>query len=205
MIIGYPGNTNRYMTSFGIKELVNETNPNRIKIRGLKQDIWRHDMAESDKIRIQYAAKFAESSNYYKYSIGQQKFIKQLGLIENREQLEKRFSDWVTGDAARKSQYGDVLNMLHDAYLSKQSYEHVTQYIQEAFLEGIDILSMGLTLNSNMALDKKGELHVDAVKIRKFADDYFKDLNIETSKKEAVTMLDIFRKNVPVEFQQQHI
>jgi uncharacterized protein YeaO (DUF488 family) len=201
MIMGYPGNTNRYITSFGIKELVNETNPNRVKIRGLKQDIWQHDMAESDKIRIQYSAKFAESSNYYKYSIGQQKFIKQLGLIEKREQLEKQFFDWASADPGRKSKYGDVLNMLHDSYMAKQSYEHVTEYIQEAFLEGIDILSMGLTLNSSMALDKKGELHIDAAKIRKFADNYFKDLSIETSKKEAVAMLDIFRKNVPLEFQ----
>jgi hypothetical protein len=201
MIIGYPGNTNRYITSYGIRELVNETNPNRIKIRALKQDIWQQDMSGSDKIRIQYASKFAISSNYYKYSIGQQKFIKQFDLIEKSEQQEKKFSDWVIADASRKSKYGDVLNMLHDSYLSKQADEHVTQYIQEAFLEGIDILSLCLALNSNMTLNKKGQLIVDAPKIRKVADNYFKDLNVETGKRTAVAMLDLFQKNVPPELQ----
>jgi hypothetical protein len=201
MIIGYPGNTNRYMTSFGIKELMNETNPNRIKIRGLKQDIWLHDMSGSDKIRIQYAAKFAESSNYYKYSIGQQKFIKQLGLIEKREQQEKQFSSWISADATRKSQYGDVLNILNDSYSSKQSYEHASQYLEEAFFGGLDILHMSFGMLSNASMDKKGELHMDAGKIRKFADNYFKDLNIETDKKLAVAMLDLYRLNVSAEFQ----
>lgn len=201
MIIGYPGNTNRYMTSFGIRELVNETNPNRIKIRGLKQDIWLHDMSGSDKIRIQYAAKFAESSNYYKYSIGQQKFIRQLDILDKREEREKEFSNWVSADATRKSTYGDVLNMLHDSYLSKQSNEHASQYLEEAFFGGLDILHMSLGMLSNAAMDKKGELIFNVEKVRKFADTYFKDLNIETDKKVAVAMLDLYSKNVPAEFQ----
>ena len=207
MIMGYPGNTNRYMTSFGIKELMNETNPNRIKIRGLKQDIWMHDMQTSDKIRIQYAAKFALSSNYYKYSIGQQKFIKQLGIIEKREKLEKQFSNWATSDPGRNSLFGDVLNILSDSYQSKQSYEHVSQYIEEsffggeAFIEGLDIFHMSYGLLSNTVLDKKGELTFDVAKIKKFADVYFKDLNIETDKKLAVAMLDLYHQNVAKEYQ----
>jgi hypothetical protein len=201
MIIGYPGNTNRYMTSFGIRELMNETNPNRVKIRGLKQDIWLHDMSGSDKIRIQYAAKFAESSNYYKYSIGQQKFIKQLGLIEKREQQEKQFSSWIAADVIRKSQYGDLLNILNDSYSSKQSYEHASQYLEEAFFGGLDILHMSFGMLSNASMDKKGELHMDVGKIKKFADNYFKDLNIETDKKLSVAMLDLYKMNVSAEFQ----
>jgi hypothetical protein len=166
-----------------------------------------HDMAQSDKIRIQYASKFALSSNYYKYSIGQQKFIKQLGLIEKREKQEQQFSEWVAADQTRKSQYGDVLNILGDAYQSKQSYEHASQYIVEsffggeAFIEGLDIFHMSFGLLSNAVMDKKGELTFDAGKIRQFADGYFKDLNIETDKKLAVAMLDLYHKNVPVEFQ----
>ncbi len=207
MILGYPGNTNRYMTSYGIKELVNETNPNRIKIRGLKQDIWMHDMEKTDKIRIQYASKFALSSNYYKYSIGQQKFIKQLGLIEKRENQEQQFSSWVAADGNRKAQYGDVLNILSDSYQSKQGYEHVSQYIEEsffggeAFIEGLDIFHMSYGLLSNTSVDKRGELTFDVAKIKKFADIYFKDLNVETDKSLAVAMLDLYHKNVASEYQ----
>jgi hypothetical protein len=69
MILGYPGRTNRYMTSWEVNELLTITHPNRIKIRGVKQDAWMEDMKADPKINIQYSAKYFSSSNYWKYSI----------------------------------------------------------------------------------------------------------------------------------------
>ena len=71
MIMGYPGGTQRYMTSFGIDEVLSITHPNRIKIRGIRQEIMLKDMMASEKVRIQYASKYSGSSNYWKFSIGQ--------------------------------------------------------------------------------------------------------------------------------------
>ena len=42
----------------------------RIRIRGVRQDVLKKEMAASDKVRIQYASKYAGSSNYWKNSIG---------------------------------------------------------------------------------------------------------------------------------------
>ena len=71
MILGYPGRTNRYMTSFEVNEQLQIVHPDRIKIRGIKQDIWMKDMQADQKVNIQYSAKYFGSSNYWKYSIGQ--------------------------------------------------------------------------------------------------------------------------------------
>ena len=70
MIMGFPGSTQRYMTSYEIDRLLEVENPQRIFIRGERQAILKEDMAASAKVRIQYASKYAQSSNYWKNSIG---------------------------------------------------------------------------------------------------------------------------------------
>ena len=76
MIMGFPGSTSRYMTSFEIDRMLDIENPQRIFIRGERQAILKEDMAASDKVRIQYASKYAQSSNYWKNSIGMSRGIR---------------------------------------------------------------------------------------------------------------------------------
>ena len=78
MIMGFPGSTSRYMTSFEIDRMLDIENPQRIFIRGERQAILKEDMAASDKVRIQYASKYAQSSNYWKNSIGMSRGIRKL-------------------------------------------------------------------------------------------------------------------------------
>lgn len=66
MTLGYPGSTERYLSSFGIEEAMNGINQAQIDIRGVKQAIWKRAMDASDDIRIKYASKYDESSNYWK-------------------------------------------------------------------------------------------------------------------------------------------
>lgn len=66
MIIGFPGSTERYKTSYEIDYTLGTDNPNRIFIRGERQKLMMEDMLASDEVRIQYASKYAMSSNYWK-------------------------------------------------------------------------------------------------------------------------------------------
>ena len=66
MIMGYPGSTERYATSYEVNELLSITDPNRIKIRGIRQEILMADMQNDPKVNIQYASKYSSSSNYWK-------------------------------------------------------------------------------------------------------------------------------------------
>ncbi len=103
MVMGYPGSTNRYLTSWGVKQTMENENTIRIKIRGLKQRIIKEDMNASDKVRIQYASKYSRSTNYYKYSIGQNKGLKRLKVYEKKQALEKKFKEWVDAKPERKA------------------------------------------------------------------------------------------------------
>ena len=94
MIMGYPGRTDRYLTSWGVKNLMENSNAIRANIRGIKQDIWADAMDASDEVRIKYSSKYAGSSNYWKYSIGQNRGLKTLMLKVKRE-IEADFAKWV--------------------------------------------------------------------------------------------------------------
>ena len=75
MIMGFPGSTSRYLTVSEVKERMEASNAPRIRIRGTRQDVLKEAMNASDKVRIQYANKYAGSSNYWKNSIGMNKAI----------------------------------------------------------------------------------------------------------------------------------
>ena len=115
MVLGYPGRTNRYMTSFEVNELLQITHPARIKIRGLKQDIWMNDMQADKNVNIQYSDKYFKSSNYWKYSIGQKGGLEKLNVKAKKEDIEARFNKWVIASPDRKEKYGEALSMIKTA------------------------------------------------------------------------------------------
>lgn len=109
MIMGFPGSTDRFTTSFGLEKTMNTTNDIRYKVRTEKLKIMGEEMAKSTKTRIQYASKYASCANYWKYSFEQNKALKNLNTKENKVAIEREFTNWVNADAGRKAKYGDVL------------------------------------------------------------------------------------------------
>ena len=109
MTIGYPGSTNRYLSSFGITERMDDENEARINVRGVKQDVWKKWMESDPAIRLQYAAKYAQSSNYWKNSIGMNKALKELKVVEQKQEKEKRIGEWLQMNKDTKKRFGNVL------------------------------------------------------------------------------------------------
>ncbi len=206
MILGYPGNTTRYLTSWGVKENLEVTNPNRIKIRGIKQDVWEQQMDASDEVRIKYSSKYASSANYWKYSIGQNKGLKRLKTLEERQSIEKQFSEWVNGSDDLKKQYGDALKLIEEAYNYRKPYIHARQYLNETLLYGAEIFSYSNRFSKlGQILSDKNE---DQEKLNKLikrykvnAREFFKDYDAITDQKVTVALLSLYRNNVPAEFQ----
>ena len=96
MVMGFPGSTQRYMTSYEIDYMLEVDNPQRIYIRGERQKILAEDMAASDKVRIQYASKYASSSNYWKNSIGMSRGVKKLNVKSRNEAQEASYLAWAS-------------------------------------------------------------------------------------------------------------
>jgi len=203
MIMGYPGRTNRYMTSFEINELLQITHPNRIKIRGIKQDIWMKDMQADPKVNIQYSAKYFGSSNYWKYSIGQKAGLERLNVKAKKEEIENQFNKWVVANQERKSKYGEALNMIKTAIAGRAEFNNAQQYMNEC-IQGSEILQMNRRFASSLvnALKSDDDLRIDilTLQLKNELADQFKDYNRSTDQKSMKAMLKLYRADIPDKF-----
>lgn len=94
MTMGYPGSTSRYISSYGIIERRDCENTPRAQVRGVKQDVMRRHMRANEAVRIKYDSKFAQSANYWKNSLGMNKCIDSIGLVQQKRDYEARLRQW---------------------------------------------------------------------------------------------------------------
>jgi hypothetical protein len=140
MTVGYPGSTQRYASSWAIRQRMESENIPRVEVRGMKQAIWWDAMTSNDTIRLQYASKYASSSNYWKNSMGMNEAIVNRGVLVEKEELESRLREWIESDSSRTAKYGQTLPALEDAYTrSNEMIRHMT-YFLEVFEYGIELV-----------------------------------------------------------------
>ena len=197
MTIGFPGSTDRYLCSWGVQQRIEDSNKPRIEVRGIKQAIWKDAMLKSDEVRIKYASKYAGSSNYWKNSIGMNKGLTNLKVIDRKREEEAAFAAWVAQDAKRKEVYGDVLNLLEKGYTSSSEYKKISTYLGEAFLSGAEIVKLARMIQS---VDVKGSTPEE---IDIFLEDniksFFKDYDASLDRKVLAAMMKIVKERVPAE------
>ncbi len=196
MIIGFPGSTERYMTSYEIDQTLNVDNPNRIFIRGVRQDILREDMAASDEVRIKYASKFASSSNYWKNSIGMSRGLKKLHVKEKKEALEERFKQWAAASPER-AEYAKALPLIEESVRERIPYYNVVQYLSESMIRATELLSAS-ALGGRIPDSTKLTLQQYNA-ISKSAKDFYEDYNEATDRKVAKAMLKIVADSLPAD------
>ncbi|WP_075590301.1 S46 family peptidase [Labilibacter marinus] len=204
MTIGFPGSTSRYLTSWGIEERMNVVNNARIIPRGLKQDLWKEDMLASEKVNIQYASKFSRSSNYWKNSIGMNRGLEKLKVVDSKKEIEKEFTAWVSASPERKEMYSDVLSTLEKAYADRGKDLKAQSYLIECMLRGTEIIALGTrTLKLEKALeDEESDEKVKEVAdgIAASLDAFYKDYSVSTDRKVFSAMLELYYKEIAKEY-----
>lgn len=212
MVLGYPGSTTRYMTSWEVEESEKITNSNRAYIRGIKQDIILEDMLASDEVRIKYASKYSGSSNYWKHSIGQNQALKRLHVKSSKEKSEAEFLKWLDGNGKRKEAYGEALPLIRDAVKGRRDYVHANQYLLETLYMGTEIIGLASRANDFYKYLNEGQEKISedekekemAKRVNKFKDSaraFYKNYNCPTDKKVAKAMFKLFNNNVSKELQ----
>lgn len=189
MILGFPGRTNRYMTSWEIDQVLEQDNPIRIAIRGERQKLMWADMIASDKVRIQYANKYAGSSNYWKNSIGMSRGLKKLDIRTKKVAEQDIFTAWVNANGARKAKYGNALELIEKAVAERRPAARELQYIKECLL---NVESFQLAIAANDILASKLSAQEKSEKLREYGDRFFKNYNQATDRKITPKMLEIF-------------
>lgn len=195
MVMGYPGSTERYMSSFEVAMNYNQSNPAKIKLREKRLALMKEDMDANPPVRIQYASKYARVSNYYKYFIGQNQGLKRLHVIEDKQVEEATFEAWIKQDSSR-AQYSGIINEYKKIFNDYNKVNLPYVYIQEAAF-GTEILEFAYKTNKFYGLLKAGKTDAASIAATKAAgEEYFKDYNKATDQKVFAALLEMYYKDI---------
>ncbi len=140
MIMGFPGSTERYMTSYEIDYMLEVDNPQRIYIRGERQAILRKHMDADQAVRIKYDAKFAGSANYWKNSIGMSRGIEKLNVRDKKVAQEAEFQAWANANTLPEEGFIDALRLIAESQTEAKEANATLQYISEAFFQSVELV-----------------------------------------------------------------
>lgn len=200
MIMGFPGTTERYITSYGLEETMDVTNKLRHEIRDVKINILRDEMASDQKIRIQYASKYASCSNYWKYSNEQNKALKQLNTMGVKKDIEADYRNWAKN---KDSKYAEALPLIENAYKNRKPYAVARMYVMEGLLTGPELPYFAFRCSSLIdILKKKDSENLDKLTeaVRAQAASFYKNFNPDTERKIIAAMFEYVYNNIDKEF-----
>ncbi len=200
MIMGYPGSTDRYSTSYTVKNIIESEGPATIDCRTTKLNEYRKHMDADQEVFIKYASKQASVSNYWKYYIGQVKQLKRNHVYERRLAQEKAFNEWVAADAARQAEYGDMWNGIQRKWEIMDDIEKAFTYLYEAGWNGGEAVAFSRRfMKINKLINDKGskeEIANMAEGLKDRAEAFFKDYDMPLDRDVTAALLNLYYKDI---------
>ena len=210
MVLGYPGTTERFMTSYGVQHQINIINPTIVKIRDTKLRILKEEMKKDANTALLYHAKHQRIANYWKYYIGQTETLRRKNVFAEKQSLEKKFNEWINENPKRKDEYGDALPKIKIAYEQLVKYDIARTFFREAIGRGPDIFQFArqydslyyfLTTKDLADEQKASDIARQTTKLKFFASNYhFNSYDVNVDKKLFVELLRMYYDQVPKEF-----
>jgi hypothetical protein len=203
MIMGYPGSTDRYLSSYGVQQAIDVYNPSVVEVRDVKLKAMKKHMDADKAVRIQYASKYASTANYWKYYIGQTKGLKRLNVYGKKKSLEDRFQKWVAKDPKRETKYGEAVPMISEYYKATEPNVKANVYALEAGLIRADITlfawRFNRTFEAAMAQEDEAKRTEILTSFASTADDFYKDYNLDTDKDVFINLMTMYKENISSE------
>ena len=196
MTLGYPGSTERYLSSFGIEEMMNNSNQAQIDVRGVKQAIWKREMDRNDSVRIKYASKYDESSNYWKNSIGMNRAIRKLGILEKKREMEQELRRWIKQNPEEREKLLQLFTDLELSYKNRREVNRAQAYFIESFLYAPELVQLALKI---LNFDFEGEEKTVVAGLKDIVEQY-SNLDLEIDKEVFVAALKEYRSKVDTTF-----
>ncbi len=182
MVMGFPGTTDHFLTSYGLEETMDIVNKLRHELRTVKINILREEMAADQATRIKYASKYASCSNYWKYSDEQNKALKNLNTMGVKKEMEKEYSEWARFQ--RSPKYSNALGLIKEGYAARRSVREATMYLNEGLISGSEALSLAIRIDRMM----EGNPEFDLSASEGMFNNFFKDYDERVDKRVAAAM-----------------
>ena len=181
MVMGFPGTTDHFLTSYGLEETMNITNKLVYEIRSVKINILREEMAASQATRIKYASKYASCSNYWKYSNEQNKALKALNTMGVKKEVEKEYLDWARRQTNPK--YARALDLIQKGYAARSTVEEAQLYLREGLLSGPESPLFALRVSNTFKKVLENDPKADLSFLQNYIDNFYKDYDMNVEKR----------------------
>ena len=201
MVFGFPGSTDRFLTSTGIEQAINLYNPTVVEIRQEKLAIMKEAMDADDAVRIALASNYASTANYWKYFIGQTEQLKKNRVKAKKEAIEAKYLTWANAEESR-AEYAGALDLLDEAYAATDATVKGQVYLMEAGIRGASLPLYAFRLNRMLgALESSEELEEDKQNVLEYAADHFGEYQADVDRRLAQALWGMWMNNVPAEQQ----
>lgn len=194
MVFGFPGRTMEYLPASAVKQIMTVNDPIKIAIREKALNVLDGFMRKDEQIKIQYASKYAGIQNNYKKWQGEVLGLTRTNALEKKEAYEKEFLKRVNATPILKTQYGNILSELNEAYAEIESYGFARDYFTE-ISSRIELFTAAAQLNSLVtAYEKDGEngYKQKLLQVKEFLTGFYKDHNSEVDKKLFEVLMEMY-------------
>jgi hypothetical protein len=206
MVFGFPGRTNEYLTAAAVKQIMTVNDPAKIGIRAKALEVLNSFMRKDEKVKIQYAAKYASIENAYKKWQGEVLGLKSKDAIQKKLDYEAVFTQRINANSEWKSKYGNLLGDLSTAYTAIEPYGYARDYFNETYPR-IELLGIASDLNSLVfTLEKEESVTGNAAYDKKKAEilakleETFKEYDASVDRKMFETLTEMYVKDQKPEY-----
>ena len=202
MIMGYPGRTNRYLTSYGINQLVTKDYIGWVEASKSAMDVMKKYMDKDTQIRLDYASQYASVANYWKNRAGTIESVNKNGTVADKQKVEAKFQEWANL-AENKATYGNVLSEIEAYYklIADRNLErnYATQFQRNAKYAVLPY-RIGAALKSYIEQNEAGKA---AMKARLLAgvEASYDGFHPVVEKDMLQTLLSLYKNKVPFDYQ----
>lgn len=199
--IGYPGNTQRFLTSGGIKETHDILNPLINDVLQIKQKIWEKHMRQSRATEIQYSEKYATLMNIAQYTKGQTKSIEKLDIIEKQSRKEEKVRRWLNEHPQIKEKYGNIFSSTDILYRMRKTLARTSFLTLETILAGTEMgrfvlesFELFSMINDEDSSPAQEQELIEQLKEK--AGDFYKSFAPQVDREVFLEMVSHYRKNL---------
>ena len=198
MTIGYPGSTNRYLSSYGIQQRRDINNAVQVQARGIKLAILKRYMDKSEKTRIQYEDKYVGAANYWKNSMGMNKCIDSIGLIRQKAEYEAKIQRWLDEKKVKDPSVDVDFAKLSRLYKESNEPALVQAYWRESFWKVSEFIQRAFDITRG-AIEPQGPENDPKGQYILFKDNS-NDWNLALDKEMTAAMLKNYAEHVPAQY-----
>ncbi|MCQ2139344.1 MAG: S46 family peptidase [Bacteroidales bacterium] len=149
MVLGYPGRTDRYSTSYKVDFLSEVSLPISNEIRGKEMEIVNKWMNADPAVRLKYSDFFFSLSNVQENNEGEVQCIKRFCVVDEKREKEAKLQEWILADPVRTEKWGNTLAGIEKHYALTNEFEKSLICFRETLVRGSKYALASMRLKNN--------------------------------------------------------